>query len=199
MKLIYSCLFAVFFLSACSSSPLDSQQDPNNREAYLQPVEQEVDPISPLTIRVVGYGIAPANKYHSKVQSKLMAVRASKMDAYRALAERLYGLQVSGETTVRDMAIKDDRFHGMVQAYMNGGRVVSADMMPDGSVETVLEVVIDQGFRNCLQMVNSKRKNVDCRASMRRAANQGNRVSSAQRKRVREEPAPGEKSFYYID
>lgn len=184
-------------LTACSSSPF-SKEKPNNREAYLQPVEQEVDPIAPLTIRVVGYGMAQKSQRYSQAQRKLMAVRASKMDAYRALAERLYGLNVNGETTVRDMAIKDDRFNSVVQAYMNGGRVVSADMMPDGSVETVMEVIIDQGFRNCLQMVNNRRTNVDCRASVR-TTGATSRVSSTQRKRVRDEGAPNEKSFYYID
>lgn len=202
MKLTYPLIFtAIFLLSACSSTSHDDQQHASSPEAYLQPVGQEVDPISPLTIRVVGYGMASSLKHRSELQRKLMAVRASKMDAYRALAERLYGLQVNGETTVRDMAVQDDRFHSVVQAYMNGGRVVSADVMPDGSVETVLEVIIDQGFRNCLQMVNNKRVNVDCRVSMRQANSKAAHISSAQKKRVRAESAytENENSFYFID
>ncbi len=189
------CIIGSLSLTACSSFNKKS----DNRESYLQPVEQEIDPIAPLTIRVVGYGMALKNKRYSEAQRKLLAVRASKMDAYRALAERLYGLNVNGETTVRDMAIKDDRFNSVVQAYMNGGRVVSADVMADGSVETIMEVVIDQGFRNCLQMVNNRRTNVDCRASMRSANAPASPISAAQKKRVRDEAAPNEKSFYFID
>lgn len=200
MKLTYlfPLCMSVFIVSCSSNSPFSSNDSAASGEDYLQPVQQEVDPISPLTLRVVGYGIADSRRY-SPVQRKLMAVRASKVDAYRALAERLYGFQVNGETTVRDMAVKDDRFNTMIQAYINGGRIVSADMMPDGSVETVMEVIIDQGFRNCLQMVSNKRMNVDCRASMRTVIDKGDSISSIQKRRVREQPASNENSFYFID
>jgi len=195
------------FLVACSTA--GSKQ---NDQGYLQPVEQAVDPVAPMTLRVVGYG-APdeRNKNLSAVQRRLLAIRASKVDAYRAMAERVYGMNVMGSSTVRDMVMQNDRFRTYVETYMYGARVVSADVMPDGSVETMLEMNIDQGFRNCLKTTDSARFNVDCSAPLAMAQNSGKKVASnnadgqnsvnnsAQSQRVKREAAIPDAGFYFIE
>src|SRR5690606_112662 len=145
-----------------------STRDGNQqRVAYIERVQHEVDAMAPMTLRVVGYG-APevVTNSSSDAQRRLLAIRAARMDAYRAMAERVYGMSVQGSTTVRDMVVQNDRFRSYVETYMHGARVVSTDVMPDGTVETVLEMVIDHGFRNCLQTVDNQRFNVDCRTTV---------------------------------
>ncbi len=186
----------VFALQGCSDALI---QDDNHvqPEAYFQPVEQEIDPVAPMVLRVVGYGATDTDSKKSDVQHRLMAIRASKMDAYRSMAERVYGTSVQGSTTVRDMVVLNDRFRSYVETYMHGARVVSSDVMPDGSVETVLEMIIDQGFRNCLQTADSQRFNVDCRVSL---GGQGaNNFASSQRQRVQGEASVPDSGFYFIE
>ena len=45
----------------------------------------------------------------SEGQQKIMAKRAAEMDAYRRLAGRMMGVKVSGTTTVKDMALENDK------------------------------------------------------------------------------------------
>lgn len=167
-------------------------------ERNLQPVQQEVDPVAPMVLRVVGYGaMNPNSPGLSDQQKRLLAIRSSKMDAYRALAERVYGMSVQGSTTVRDMVVQNDQFKSYVETYMHGARVVSADVMADGTVETVLEMVVDNGFRTCLQTSNNQRFNVDCRAPL--AGSAPSQFSLTQQKRVKDEGGMPNASFYFIE
>lgn len=186
----------VMMVSGCSSTHMNDI-DLEQRGAYLKPVQQEVDPVAPMTLRVVGYGAPSTDSSQTAVQRRLLAMRASKMDAYRSMAERVYGTSVSGTTTVRDMVLQNDRFRTYVETYMHGARVVSTDVMPDGSVETILEMTIDQGFRNCLQTSDNQRFNVDCRASL--TAGGPSPMMSGQRQRVQNEAAAPNNGFYFIE
>lgn len=189
-------LVATALLAGCASKK-DVNQQP---EAYFEPVKQEVDPIAPMTLRVVGYGATEvASKSKSDAQRRLLAIRAARMDAYRAMAERVYGMSVQGSTTVRDMVVQNDRFRSYVETYMHGARVVSTDVMPDGTVETVLEMVIDHGFRNCLQIVDNQRFNVDCRTTVAGGAPVSNKFAASQRQRVQGESSMPEAGFYFIE
>lgn len=184
------------FLTACSSMFVEEDSINEEPEAFFQAVEQEIDPIAPMVLRVMGYGALVPNKSLTPAQIKLMAIRASKLDAYRSMVERVYGTSLQGSTTVRDLAVQNDRFRTYVDSYIHGARVVSSDTMPDGTVETVLEMVIDQGFRNCLQTMDSQRFNVDCRAPLA-----GNPTSFAhsQRERIQKEATIPETGYYFID
>lgn len=189
-------LVATALLAGCASKK-DVNQKP---EAYFEPVKQEVDPIAPMTLRVVGYGATEVvTKSKSDAQRRLLAIRAARMDAYRAMAERVYGISVQGSTTVRDMVVQNDRFRSYVETYMHGARVVSTDVMPDGTVETVLEMVIDHGFRNCLQTVDNQRFNVDCRTTVADGAPAPNKFAASQRQRVQGESSMPESGFYFIE
>lgn len=188
---------AVIGLQACSSTLIEEDNIAEEPEAFFQPVEQEIDPIAPMVLRVVGYGAMDSNSKKSNVQKRLMAIRASKMDAYRSMAERVYGTSVQGSTTVRDMVVQNDRFRSYIETYMHGARVVSTDVLPDGSVETILEMIIDQGFRNCLQTTDNQRFNVDCRVPL--GGNSPNHFAASQRQRVQGEASMPESGFYFIE
>lgn len=96
-------------------------------------------------VRTSGYG-APPKKFYPDAQRRLLAMRAAKVDAYRALAERIKGLHIWGGTTVGDMVVERDRFQVFVDATLEGARVISNHEQEDGSFETVLEVQIGQQF-----------------------------------------------------
>ncbi|MDX9767007.1 MAG: LPP20 family lipoprotein [Ectothiorhodospiraceae bacterium] len=97
-------------------------------------------------IRVSGHGSVPENREYSEGQRRLLAMRASRLDAYRALTEQIYGVRVSGNSTVRDMAIHSDLFRTYLDAFVRGARVLSVTAYPDGVYETELEVTLGNEF-----------------------------------------------------
>lgn len=189
-------LLSSLVLSGCSSMLMDEDNISAEPENFFQPVEQNIDPIAPMVLRVMGYGAVNERSKLSKSRKRLMAIRASKLDAYRTMAERVYGTSIQGSTTVRDLVVHNDRFRSFVDTFIHGARVVSSDVMPDGSVETVLEMVVDQGFRNCIQTSQSERFNVDCRAPL---ASGESKFANNQRERIRSEAQTPESGFYFIE
>jgi hypothetical protein len=192
----FAIVFSSILLTACSSMLVDEDSISEDPEAFFQPVEQEVDPIAPMVLRVVGYGATIKQKSLTPAQSRLMAIRASKLDAYRSMVERVYGTALQGSTTVRDLAVQNDRFRTYVDTFIHGARVISSDVMSDGTVETILEMVIDQGFRNCLQTMDSQRYNIDCRAPL---GSDATNFAQSQRNRIQKESAIPETGYYFID
>lgn len=117
------------------------------------PVAAPAAPVTPLcaapsSVRVsaVGYGSTSALTGLTPGQKKLLGMRASKMDAYRSMAEQVAGVRVTGNTTVADMMSKNDGLRVAVDAYVRGARVVTVTPMSDGNYETILEVELDNQF-----------------------------------------------------
>lgn len=80
--------------------------------------------------------IAPA-------QRKLLAMRASRLDAYRTMAEQVYGLRIEGGSTVASLALKDDGFKVYIDAFIRGARVTNVAQREDGTFETTVEMDFD--------------------------------------------------------
>ena len=72
-----------------------------------------------------------------------MAIRASKLDAYRNLTEQVYGQQLNSSTTVEDMIIASDTMRAHVEGVVYGAKVVSISPIGDDSYETKLELELD--------------------------------------------------------
>jgi len=101
-------------------------------------------------IRVNGLGavVPRADLTHS--QQRLMAMRASRVDAYRNLVERIYGLEVAGNSTVRQMATEHDQIRSFVQHVIRGAVVVDIALIDDNTYQTTLELQLGRQFYNCL-------------------------------------------------
>ena len=52
-------------------------------------------------------------------------MRAAKLDAYRTLAEQVYGLRVKGQTTIGEAVVTSDQLASAVEGIINGAEVVS--------------------------------------------------------------------------
>jgi len=76
-------------------------------------------------------------------RERLKAVRAAELDGNRLLIERIFGIQVDGETTVYDLALQDDEVTGAVRASIAGVVTVGdPEFFDDGRVELVRAVRI---------------------------------------------------------
>lgn len=108
------------------------------------------------TISATGYGTVEKSDRYSRSQIKLMAMRASKMDAYRSLAEQLNGIQLRGQTTVEDMEVSHDSYQVYLNAYLRGARIkrtsaIGNDIYAgDDAFETVVELDLTPRFYECI-------------------------------------------------
>ena len=78
-------------------------------------------------------------------RERLKATRAAELDADRLLVERLYGIKVDSNTTVGDLAMRDDSIAGIAGASLVGSLTVGdPEYFDDGRVEVVKAVKIEQ-------------------------------------------------------
>lgn len=79
-----------------------------------------------------------------------MAMRASKLDAYRALTEEVYGVRITSNSTVSALVSQHDNFRAYVDAYLRGAKVLTVTPLADGNYETVMELEISDQFYDAL-------------------------------------------------
>ena len=104
----------------------------------------------PVTVRVSGYGTyADVEAERADTRKRLMARRASQLDAYRNLAERVYGTVIFGSSTVNDFVLRNDSFRSYVDSYVRGAKTLSVTEHSDGVVETVMELKLSPRFVAC--------------------------------------------------
>lgn len=78
----------------------------------------------------------------SAEQAKLLARRAAQADAYRKLAEAVYGLQINSTTYVRDFVAESDEIRTEVDTMVKGVRFGTPTFWDDGSCELPAEVTV---------------------------------------------------------
>lgn len=144
-------LLALASLTACSSwrsltgSGSETKLVPAPAAAPVS--ESSMPPVVlPSRITAVGYGALPTQEGLSLEQRRILAMRASKLDAYRSLAETVAGLKITGSSTVSAVTMTNDSFRVYVEAYLRGARVLTVTPMPSGSYETVLELQLGGEF-----------------------------------------------------
>lgn len=124
--------------------PIGGHQDSGQRDTQLEPI----------TVRVSGFGTyEDSAKDRLNTRKRLLARRASQLDAYRNLAERVYGTVIYGSSTVNDFVLNNDNFRTYVDSYIRGAKMVAVNEHSDGVVETVMELKLEPRFRACVSKV----------------------------------------------
>lgn len=93
----------------------------------------------------------------TKAQNKLLALRAARADAMRKLAERIKGLHITSQTTVKDFVAESDTIRTAVDAFLVGIREKegSAKFLADGSAQVTLEVSLETVVTTLKQIRNA--------------------------------------------
>jgi len=94
-----------------------------------------------VTLQVEGLGVAPADAL-SVPQAKIMARRAAIADAYRALAEKMYGIRVKGRETVKDLMLKNSEVRTDVYGLIRGA-CIQEESFKDGIYKVVMSLKLD--------------------------------------------------------
>lgn len=92
------------------------------------------------TITATGYAVVAVQNHKNPAQQRLMAIRASKLDAYRNLTEQVYGQQLDASSTVADMVVTNDTFRTKVEGIIYGARLVSITPVGEDTYETTLSL-----------------------------------------------------------
>lgn len=165
----YSMLMLALVMAACQSAPKLGVADNASAKAEAKPApvaevkapevkapeakaeakpaakDDAVSMITPMaeraaTIRATGYAVISTQNHKNPAQQRLMAIRASKLDAYRALTEQVYGQQLDATTTVAEMMITSDTFRTRVQGIIYGAVLESITPIGDDTYETTLSL-----------------------------------------------------------
>lgn len=115
------------------------------------------EPTSFPIIRAVGYAPINAQPGDSSEIKSIMAMRASKLDAYRELAEQVYGHQIKGKSDVSNMIATDDKLRTKVQGVIRGARIVKS--YPVGDTYAT-EVELDMKLVYQLYQINSRSRTI---------------------------------------
>ena len=75
-----------------------------------------------------------------KALARVTTERAAEVDAYRRLAEKIYGTVINAQTRLDDFVVSNDTVKTSVQGVVRGARTVEKRYYSDGSVSVVMEV-----------------------------------------------------------
>ena len=138
-------------LAGCQSIPLfplqsDTTGVDNAKPTMITPLVEKRE-----TIMATGYAVISIQNHKNPSQQRLLAIRASKLDAYRALTEQVYGQHLDATTTVADMTIMSDTFRAKVEGVIYGAVLVSITPVGDDTYETTLS--LDSGVVRDLRLL----------------------------------------------
>jgi hypothetical protein len=122
-------------LSGCANVNLHKPEVANTPASLVTPLVERIE-----NLTSTGYAVVSVQNHKVPAQQRLMAIRASKLDAYRALTEQVYGLQLDANSTVADMMVTHDTFRTKVQGIIYGATLVSITPVGEDTYETTLSL-----------------------------------------------------------
>lgn len=91
-----------------------------DREVQYESVPPDHFPV----LRAVGYAPLAAQKADTDEQRMLMAMKASKLEALRELAEQVYGQKIDYKVTMQQAVMGNEKLRASLQGVIRGARVV---------------------------------------------------------------------------
>ena len=91
-------------------------------------------------IVAVGFASIGAQSGKDSAQQRLMAARASKVDAYRNLAEQVYGVTLGSETVLEDHKLQGDAVRTRIAGIVSGAELVSVEPLGSDTYQTTLRL-----------------------------------------------------------
>jgi hypothetical protein len=132
-------LLTLVALAGCDTTPLNvlsaNQTNAVTTASMITPLVEKRE-----TLVATGYAVISVQNHKNPAQQRLLAIRASKLDAYRSLTEQVYGQQLDATTTVADMTVMSDTFRAKVEGVIYGAVLVSIAPVGDDTYETTLSL-----------------------------------------------------------
>lgn len=120
-------------------APDESAQAPKSDP--MIPNTPVLTPSNVIELSAVGMGVAPESTI-SPSQALALAKRAAIVDAYRQLGEKMYGIRVNAQDTVRDMVLQNSTVKTKVQALIRNAEITET-VYKDGLCQVSMELKLD--------------------------------------------------------
>lgn len=108
-------------------------------------------------LRAIGYAPISVQIGQDDSVRELMAIKASKLDAYRELAEQVYGQKVDGDMTLANLIVTDNSLRTSVEGVIRGARVVKSYPVGDDTYATEMELDFRRVYDIYLSTARPKR------------------------------------------
>ena len=127
-------LGCLLFISGCTSM--------FDKHVEWETVEPDEYPV----LTAVGYAPIASQHGGSDSEKNIMAMKASKLDAYRELAEQVYGQRINGQQSLANMVIKNAQLQASVEGVIRGAKVVKAYPVGEDTYATELDLDMQQVY-----------------------------------------------------
>lgn len=128
------------------------KEDPKfEKDEVLTPTNRPNDSIIPnspmltennvIELNAVGMGIPPENTI-SPGQAMALAKRAAIIDAYRQIGEKMYGIRLNAQDTVKDMVVQNSSVKTKVEALIRNAEI-SESVWKDGVMQVSMQLKLD--------------------------------------------------------
>jgi hypothetical protein len=118
---------------------------------------ETIEPESYPVLNAVGYAPITAQIGLDPSSKRLMAIKASKLDAYRELAEQVYGQKVDGQQALANLVLTDNQLKTSVEGVIRGARVIKTYPVGDDTYATELELDMGKVHDIYLSMAKPKK------------------------------------------
>ena len=92
-------------------------------------------------------GTGVPNAGDAGATARLGAERSAELDARRKLLEKIQGVQIDAQTTMKDFITQNDQVHARVLGVLQGAEVSEPKYQSDGSVEIVVSLPMEKVYR----------------------------------------------------
>jgi hypothetical protein len=145
--------FSNFFFITCVAILTSGCTSLFSKHVEWETIEPERYP----TIRAVGYAPISAQQGNDDTTRMLMAIKASKLEAYRELAEQVYGQRVDGDQSLQSLIVTNTHLQSSVEGVIRGARVVKSYAVGENTYATELELNLEDVYDIYLSTARPKR------------------------------------------
>lgn len=121
MKHYLPALLAIFLLSGCQAIT-NSGRTKSRVPTKVEPVK--VEQKSSYIFNAVGYAPIDAQSGANFDIKMLHAIKASKLEAYKEMAEQIHGVLLNADNSVEGATLSDDKIKSQVKGLVRGARVL---------------------------------------------------------------------------
>lgn len=141
----FALILTVGGLTGCANSTPGSYSSASSDASFRPTMDRRE------TIMATGYAVIGMQNNKNAPQQRLLAIRAAKIDAYRGLAEQVYGLNLDANTTVSEMTVMNDTFRTRVEGVIFGAKLTSITPLNNDTYEVTMS--LDRGTVNDLRLL----------------------------------------------
>ena len=127
--------------SDVSADEVASTTQQDEAKEYVIQNSPILDKSSIITITATGVGVVPSNTI-SAAQGIALANRAAIVDAYRQMGEKMHGVHLTAEDTIKNMVLQSSTIRAKVASIVKNAEVIDSTFS-NGLYQVTMQVKLD--------------------------------------------------------